>query len=117
MPQLRVNGGGVMRQDLTVIRGDSQELTLTLTGLPEYGLLGADLTFTVSTLLEKTLGDGIEVEDVDAGTVTITIDAGDTDDAPGRRAAYPYDVQVTFPDGIVKTPVRGLFIVIPDVTR
>lgn len=117
MPQLWIDGGGVVRQDLTVIRGDSQELTLTLTGLPEYGLLGADLTFTVGDLLEKTLGAGIEVDDVDAGIVTITIDAGDTDGAPGRRTVYPYDVQVTFPDGIVKTPTRGLFIVLPDITR
>ena len=32
------------------------------------------------------------------------------------RRAFPYDLQVTLADGSVKTPIRGLFIVIRDVT-
>lgn len=107
-----------MRNPLIVVRGDSQTFTLTLTGLPEYGLLGADLWFTVGDrFLEKRLGDGIEVDDEEGGVATITIDEGDTSSAPLGRATYPYDVQVRFADGQVKTPVRGTFIVLSDVTR
>jgi hypothetical protein len=102
--------------NLHVIRGDSQVFELTLTGLPVGGLTDADLTFTVDGLVTKTLGDGIVVTDAPAGEATITIDAGDTGGAPDHPRSYPYDVQVTFSDGTVKTPVRGRFTVLPDVT-
>lgn len=104
-------------RDLTVTRGDSQVLELALTGLPEDGLTDAEVTFTVGHLLTKSVGDGIAVDDPLTGEAVITIDAGDTSAAPAHRTTYPYDVQVTLPDGTVKTPIRGLFIVLPDVTR
>lgn len=103
------------QQDLTVIRGDSAEFTLTLSGLDEYGLIGADLWFTAGTI-EKRLGDGIEVEDEEAGTATITLEPDDTAGAPGTRSSRPYDVQVRLADGRIRTPVRGRLIIIPDVT-
>lgn len=103
--------------NLTVVRGDSETFELTLEGLPEGGLTDADIWFTVRSLVAKRLGDGITVDDPLTGVATITLDAGDTDAAPDHRQTYPYDVQVKFPDGTVTTPVRGLFVVLPDVSR
>jgi hypothetical protein len=106
-------------KNLVVIRGDSETLILILNddaGSP-LDLTDADVRFTVEGLLTKNLGDGIVVDDPLTGTGTITIEAGDTASAPGRRTAYPYDVQVTLADATVKTPLRGLFVVLPDVTR
>jgi hypothetical protein len=96
-----------MSADLSVIRGDSVTLTATLVDSlgAAYDLTGADLTFTVDGLFEKSLGAGITVVDPD-----------DTDGAPNTRYAYRYDLQVTLADASVKTPLRGLFIVVPDVT-
>src|SRR5678816_3225645 len=102
--------------NIHVIRGDTQTFDLSLSGLPEGGLTDADLEFTIRGLVAKTLGDGIEVTDPDAGTATITLEAGDTAAAPDRPRSYPFDVQVTFTDGTVKTPVRGYCTVLPDVT-
>lgn len=106
-----------MKRNLTVMRGDTQEFQLTLTGLPDEGLEGADIWFTAGSLVSKRLGEGIVVDDEAEGVATITLAAGDTAGAPGHRTTYPYDVQVLLPDGTVKTPVRGLLIVVPDVTR
>jgi hypothetical protein len=106
-------------RNLSVIRGDSETFTLILTDEDEepLDLTDADLRFTVEGLLTKNLGDGIVVDDPLTGAGVITIDAGDTASAPGRRTAYRYDLQVTLSDDTVKTPVRGLFVVLPDVTR
>lgn len=103
--------------DLTVVRGDTSNFQITITdsnGLA-YDLTDASIWFTVDGLLEKTIGDGITVSTPASGVADVEISAGDTDAAPDRRTAYPYDVQVTLADGSVKTPVRGLFIVLPDV--
>ena len=101
---------------LRLIRGDSQDLELTLGNLPAGGLAGADITFTIEGLLDKTIGNGITVNDEEAGTVTISIEAGDTDEAPDHMQVYEYDVQVTFADGTINTPVLGVLSIIPDVT-
>lgn len=103
---------------ITVIRGDTRVLTLTLTdsaGDP-FDLTGADVWFTAGDLIAKRLGDGITVTSPATGVATITLSAGDTDAAPDYRMAYRYDVQLKLADGTVVTPARGRFIVIPDVT-
>jgi hypothetical protein len=102
------------RQNLTVIRGNDDTLTVTLTGIPEGGI--TDAWFTVGGLFEKRMGDGLTIDDPEAGDCTVTLTPGDTDDAPASRVAYPFDVQVQLADGAIKTPIRGLFIVLPDVT-
>jgi hypothetical protein len=107
-----------MSADLSVIRGDSVTLTATLVDSlgAAYDLTGADLTFTVDGLFEKSLGAGITVADPLDGVAEIAVDPDDTDGAPNTRYAYRYDLQVTLADASVKTPLRGLFIVVPDVT-
>jgi hypothetical protein len=104
--------------NLTVIRGDSRELTVTVSdaaGLV-YDLTGADIWFTAGTLVSKRLGDGIVCDDPETGVAVITIEPGDTSRAPSHRTAYLYDVQIKLVDGSIRTPIRGLFIVLPDVT-
>ena len=101
---------------LTMMRGDSRTFTVTMTdsaGDP-YDLTDAVVQFTVDNLFEKTVGAGIVVSDPETGVAVVTVDPDDTEGA-GRRA-YRYDVQVTLSDGTVRTPLRGLFVVVPDVT-
>lgn len=108
-----------MRTDLTMTRGDSREFSVTVSdaaGDP-YDLTDATISFTVDDLFDaKTVGAGITVTAPETGVAVITIDPADTEDAPDRRTAYDYDVQIILADGRVKTPLRGLFIVLPDVT-
>lgn len=105
--------------DISMVRGDSVTLSLTLTdsvGAP-YDLTAADITFTVDDLITKTVGAGITVADPLTGVAAIALDPADTEDCPDIRAAYRYDVQITLSSGSVKTPIRGLFVVLPDVTN
>jgi hypothetical protein len=106
----------VTRTTLNVIRGDSHTLNLDLSNLPEGGLAGADVWFTVGGLFDKRLGSGIDIVDAAAGTATISIDPDDTAAAPDNHQVYPYDVQVLLADGTIQTPITGLFVVVPDVT-
>jgi len=102
---------------ITMTRGDTRTLTLTLTdaeGDP-YNLTGATLRFTVGDLFEKALGDGIAVASPATGVAVITIDPDDTENANGRHS-YPYDIEVTFVDGTVVTPILGRFVLRPDVS-
>ena len=105
-----------MRLDYTLIRGDTRTLDLDLTD-PEtgmaYDLSGATVILTVEDLFTKSLADGI---DESSGSVTVTIDPEDTEDAPDYRARYRYDVQVTTAAGAVTTPQRGTILVLPDVS-
>jgi hypothetical protein len=106
--------------DLTVMRGDTVTLTATLVDPAgaAYDLTGAELTFSVACHFSKTLDDGITVSDPLSGEAEIELTAADTDgDGDYPRRAFPYDLQVTLADGSVKTPLRGLFIVIGDVTN
>ena len=108
-----------MRTDLTVTRGDTREFSVTVTDSAAlaYDLTGATITFSVDGLgIEKTLGAGIVVSAPATGVAAITLDPDDTKGAPNLRVAYNYDVQIVLADGRVKTPIRGLFIVLPDVT-
>lgn len=111
--------------DLTTIRGDSETYDVELVddaGDP-FDLTNCEMTFTVGDLVTKTIGAGIVVDpdgdpapDPTTGRARITLDAGDTADSPDTHTTYRYDVQVTTDTGVVKTPIRGLFHIIPDVT-
>lgn len=102
---------------ITMTRGDTRTLTLTLTdaaGDP-YDLTGATVRMTVGDLFDKAIGDGIAVASPATGVAVITVNPDDTENANGRRS-YPYDVEVTFVDGTVVTPILGRFVLRPDVS-
>ena len=106
------------QHQITMTRGDTRIFTVTMTddaGDP-YDLTSADVAFTVGGLFEKGVGDGITIADPETGVAVVTVDPADTNGAPDVRRAYRYDVQVTLSSGAVKTPLRGLFVVVPDVT-
>jgi hypothetical protein len=106
------------QHQLTMTRGDSRTYSVTISDLEgdPYDLTGASVWFTVDGLIEKQVGSGIEIETPASGVAVVTIDASDTEDVPDRRTVYRYDVQIQLADGTVKTPIRGLFVITPDVT-
>lgn len=110
-----------MIETIVMTRGDTKVLDRTLMegGIP-MNLIGTEITFTVKDLFSKTLDAGIELVPPDSGTepgvIEITVDPADTQDVPDYRAIYRYDVQVD-DGGIITTPLRGWFIVLPDVTE
>jgi hypothetical protein len=53
--------------------------------------------------------------DGDAGTITLTLTAGDTAVLPIVRAVY--DLELTAPDSTVLRLLEGTFTVVPEVTR
>ncbi|HZD67751.1 MAG TPA: hypothetical protein VFA45_02165 [Actinomycetes bacterium] len=102
---------------IVMVRGDSKTIGLDLidsNGDP-IDLTGADVVFTVGDIIQKTLSDGIVIDEPSYGSVTISIDPSDTEGLTARRV-WPYDIQVTLADGTVKTPVRGDYVLLPDVT-
>jgi len=103
---------------LTMTRGDTRTFTVTMTdavGAP-FDLTDADVAFSVEDLFSKSVGDGIVVADPETGVAVITVNPADTEGVEDRRRSYRYDVQLTLADGSVKTPLRGQFVVTPDVT-
>lgn len=113
-----------MHTDLTLYRGDTERIRLTLTdpdGVP-VDLTGATLSFTAKERIgdeddvaplavdvvdhpEAALGIG-EIELAAEATATLT---------PGAR--YQYDIQLTTAAGDVATLVSGRLKVLADVTR
>lgn len=105
------------QNQIVVTRGDSREFTVTLTDDQgeAFDLTDVEIAFSVCDLIDKTLGDGITVADPTSGTAVVAISPEDTEGSSWRRS-YRYDVQIILSDGKVRTPIRGLFVVIPDVT-
>jgi hypothetical protein len=107
-----------MNNLLTVTAGDDRDLELTLVdgaGSP-LDLTGASLWFTVEGLFQKTIGDGITVSVPIDGVAVISVSAADTSGV-SVRTARRYDVQVRTAAGKTKTPVKGTFVILPDVTE
>jgi hypothetical protein len=105
------------QNQITMMRGDTRSLTVTVLdddGDP-YDLTGVGVQFTVDALFDKSVGDGVAVATPASGVAVVTVNPVDTADAPDRRRAYRYDVQLTLADGSVRTPIHGLFVVRPDV--
>lgn len=62
--------------------------------------------------VELNVGSGITITDAENGV--FVIDSFLLDWQPKK---YYYDVQITFPNGVVKTYIEGTFLVIQDVTN
>ena len=104
--------------NIIAVRGDTQTYTLTFTdsvGAP-LDLTGAAVTFSVKDRFAKTVGAGIVVSAPLTGVAVVTVDPEDTENEPDVRVAHRFDAQVVLSDGTVKTPIRGNFVVLPDVT-
>lgn len=115
---------------LSMMRGDTKTLTVTLTDADEEPLdldLLSDITFTAklhyddtadtSTTIVKTLGDGITpVDPPSDGVCTITIDPADTEDfAYSYRLMWDIEVIGDYEQD-VRTVARGYLYVYRDIT-
>lgn len=106
---------------LTRVRGDTEQFTLTLTqGGSAFDLTGYTVVMTGNT--EEYPDDatnqifqitGTLATDPTTGKVTFDPDPI-KDLAPGE---YYYDVQYTDPAGQIRTPLRGVYTVLNDITK
>ena len=108
--------------DLAMTRGDTDNLTVTMTIEQD----GADVAFDADTavMTVRTTREGKELFSINATSVTNGVAVFDF--APDLTAGldagkYVYDVQATTADGVVKTALGGLmrpcrFVLYQDVT-
>lgn len=118
-----------MSTNLSMFRGDTKLVQITLSNLTASGLTGYSFWFTVkndvsdtdaAAVIQKSGGDFDVVTTGDAttpGVVTCKILPGDTDSLPDYQVSLPYDVQVKDSLGNVTTVVTGKLKVSPDTTR
>ena len=124
-----------LQADVTILRGDTQPLVVTVTNLPAGGLAAyAKIQCTLkrdvndpdaSAFLVLTLATGGVVittigNATTNGVLTITIPAASTASLPSASTRLPYDVQVidTGPTPpAVHTVAQGTLIVTADVTE
>ena len=98
------------RNQLTMTRGDDR----TFTFIVDDDYATATGRFLVEDLFTKT---GLTVGEDDgsgSATVSVTIDADDTEDCPDIRHPHRYELELTS-GGDVTTVRRGLLIVVPDI--
>jgi hypothetical protein len=109
------------RVPITIISGDTVELNFTVTnrdGTPK-DLTGGNVAITwamsasrgSAVLLTKTLGAGVTIPDPLAGSVKVTIDAGDTDAFAGD---YFHELEVTDEALAVSTAAWGPCTILDD---
>ncbi len=121
--------------DLTVLRGDTTALVVTVTNLPAGGLAAyAKIAFTAkrdksdsdaTAFISLSLAGGGVVITTNGnattdGVLTITLPAASTASLPSAQTALSYDVQVTDTTTIpptVHTVAQGTLTVSADVTQ
>jgi hypothetical protein len=123
-----------LQQDVTIERGDSQQLVVTVTNLPSGGLAAySKIWFTAkrdysdsdaAAFLSLTLASGVVITTngnaTTDGVLTITIPASATASLPSAQTVLRYDVQVL--DGTQNpvqphTVAQGALTVAVDVTQ
>ena len=111
--------GNVANKPIEVFKGDSLRVDITLVDADgnAVDVTNATAKFTVRQhesdndyVLQKTL----QMVDPTAGRMRLALDPTDTDKTPGT---YVGDIEITFPDGRVKTVWKSQFIIKWDVTR
>jgi hypothetical protein len=105
------------QHQLTMTRGDSR--TFDFSDLEDPDGVAYDLndltaiSFTVDGLFTKTLDD-FDIDE-SAGDLMVDVEPADTEDAPDRRRAYRYELELTLADVGIRTVRRGLFVLVPDI--
>jgi len=119
-----------LEDDRAVMQGDDYELTVTVNGDHYTGVdfsvagwvfaaaMRPGFPSSGSTPLEGEVAFDVAVDDSTVGTavVTLTMPAASTAGLAHRPAPWRWDLQVTDPDGVVLTLLRGRVVVLPQVT-
>lgn len=118
-----------MSTNLSMYRGDTKVVRLTISGLGASGLSGFDYWFTAKSefsdadadaVIAKTTADFtvVTVGDADTdGVVTVKILPADTSDLPDYDSRLRYDAQVKDSSDNVTTIATGILTVKVDVTK
>lgn len=115
MTDFSVDHGTDNTLDLVLVDGANQPLNLT----------GASIWFTAKrrysdtdadAIIQKTVGDGITVDNAAGGLAHVTLLPEDTFDLPFYRQTFRYDVKVKSSDGISAIVARGQLTIEPAVT-
>lgn len=111
---------------LTMVRGNTTTFTITVLnpdGSP-YDLTSCFIWFSVREALaapgyvfQKTLGNGITVDDPLTGLATIKIANADTAGLPSVEQHFRWDVQIKTGALEIFTPEMGELIIAADVTQ
>ena len=109
-------------QLLRLTSGDTARLEVVVTddlGSPK-DISGASIRWALtdrrgtSTILEKTVGDGITITAPDAGEFEVLVDPADTADLSGR---YRHEAEVTDAYGNVSTVLSGTATITADAIQ
>lgn len=114
-------------QDWTMVAGDSRTLRFTITGddgataelsgaqSVRWGCVRrlANGSFAAPPAVEKTLGNGIALNDPAGGIIEVTLSPGDTAALPGGR--YHHQLELTSAAGEVATLATGTLTLVPDL--
>ena len=118
-----------MSTSLSMTRGDTKLVQVTLSNLTASGLAGYSFWFTVkndvsdldaAAVIQKSGAEFAVVANGDAttpGVVTCKLDPADTAGLPDYLVSLPYDVQVKDSLGNITTVASGHLKVSPDTTR
>lgn len=123
-----------MSTNLSMWRGDTKVVQVTISGLTATGLTGYSYWFTAkngvedsdaSAVIQKTGSQATPADfttvitgsDTVDGVITCIIDPADTTALPDYDSQLLYDVQVEDSDGNVTTVANGLLTVKVDVTK
>lgn len=112
-------GTNLKRLDITTVRGDSfiQGIRVVKNNLP------FDFTNCTAKMQLKVSDETAPVLEFSTANATIVLQSGRIDfNVPASTMnitplKYYYDLQINFPNGVVKTWLNGFFIIKPDVTQ
>jgi len=108
---------------LEIIRGDTTDITVTITD--ENGsavdITGATVYFTIKSKISDDDSNSLIQKEITNhtdpinGKTTISLSATETAEFPPDN--YVWDLQIKFPDGTVTSAKYDKLVVLPDVTR
>lgn len=107
-----------LRRNIQMVAGDAKTLRVTVgdgsRALDLSGLLAAALHIRVKSgallLVQKTLGNGVQVVDPVSGRLDVQLDAADTAALSGN---YEYQLSLTLADGRPATVLIGQIAITP----
>jgi hypothetical protein len=113
---------------IDLIRGDDRYVYFDFwSGSAPFDLTGVSARMTLrrtpswsQLLVKSSATSGLELTTAPGSTIqnrlAVKIDKGDFTSLPNKLVGFYYDLELTFPDGSVQTPIIGEGVVKPDVS-